>query len=417
MNKKFTTIKIEKLVAGGDGVGRLDGMVCFVPFAAPGDHLRIKIVRHNRRFKRGQIVEILSPGPGRRPPPCPLFKDCGGCTWLHLDEQVQTEAKQNILSAALSSTAVTFAPSDQSLGYRTTTRLHVEPNSNGPSCCLGFTRAKKKSLVDVHGCPILTPELDVCLAQLRQELLGYVPERSEVRLALSESGPVVLVATRSPLPPEFYTRASQLAPGSLAGVLVSLDGVCSPIAGSGEVCTSGVDGEPYRAPAGCFSQANRQINQLIAETVSDWIVQGGFSSALELFGGAGNLTVALARLVTKMAVSDLNPEACRAARQNLSRRGLGHVAVHTGDAIDLYRELSDKYELVILDPPRSGHLELARALAQGKQRAVLYISCNPATLARDLNELKGAGYKMTRAAGFDMFPQTAHIEAAVLMER
>jgi 23S rRNA (uracil1939-C5)-methyltransferase len=406
-------IEIEGLAAGGDGVGRIDGKACFVPFSAAGDRLQIRIVQENRSFLRAEIVDVQNPGPGRRAPTCPIFGICGGCAWLHVDEDSQIEAKQHILCRALGIEEVVVHPSPQKLGYRKIARLHFDPNQGW----LGFRKQKNKSVVDLQTCPILAPDLNQVIAPLKEILLPHVNGQAEIRLALGDNGPVVLLETNEPLPSIFYAEGSELVPHPFSGLLVSVDGFRTVVAGSGQVPITGIDGDPLHIPISSFGQANHGINSLLGQTVSGWIKEGRYGNIMELFAGAGNLTMILADSVRTVAIAEMDEAACHAARENLSIRGLKKVTVHHGDGLEIYRRFGDKFELVVMDPPRTGHRQLAASLAHGKQRAVLYVSCNPATLSRDVEELKKGGYKLTKALGFDMFPQTAHIEAAVLMER
>ncbi|MCP4600707.1 MAG: class I SAM-dependent RNA methyltransferase [Proteobacteria bacterium] len=424
-------VNIEALAAGGDGVGHLRGKVCFVPLTVPGDVVSVRISRENKNLFRAEIADILESSPARREPPCPLFGRCGGCQWLHVDENAQLGAKRQILYRALRTLGkeviesgsgdsfpregeTDFVPSPRQLGYRRLARLHFDSDNN----TLGFSRAGQRTLIDVTTCPILNPELNRCLELLREDLLSKVAGQADVRLASGIGGAVCLVESPGPLPSEFYSSAaSMVAKKLLTGVVASVDGVVSTIAGAADVMARGGDGEPLLEPTAGFGQANDGVNLLLGKTVADWIAESGFSNALELFAGAGNLTVAVAHQLEVTSTVEHSAEACRAARKNISNRKLKGVTIHSGDALEVYRELGDKHELVVLDPPRTGHRELARALADGKQRAVLYVSCNPATLSRDLEELVAGGYRLVRARGFDMFPQTAHIEAAVLMER
>ncbi|MCP4197931.1 MAG: class I SAM-dependent RNA methyltransferase [Proteobacteria bacterium] len=415
MKKKdqITITEIEGLAAGGDGVGRVNGKVCFVPYAVTGDELRVRIVQENRSLIRAEIVEITKRGPGRRDPACPIFGICGGCSWLHLDEDRQIEAKQRILSRALGMERIDFVPSPKKLGYRKIARLHFDAQCGG----LGFKIHKNKTIVDLTTCPILGGDLNRAITPLKNTLLPHVAGPAEIRIALGNNGPVVLLETDQPLPAAFYTAGSAMVPDPFAGMLVSVEGFRTVVAGTEGVVVAGIDGAPLDIPISSFGQANHGTNNLLGATVRDWIATGSYRRIMELFAGAGNITTIVADSVRTVATAETDGDACLAARENLTARGLKKVTVHHGDGLDIYRRLGDKFELVVLDPPRTGHRELAKSLARGKQRAVLYISCNPATLSRDVEELRKGGYKLTKALGFDMFPQTAHIEAAVLLER
>jgi 23S rRNA (uracil1939-C5)-methyltransferase len=228
---------------------------------------------------------------------------------------------------------------------------------------------------------------------------------------------VAILSSEPSLDERVYRAARQLSDHGFLGVFVNVGGNLSQISGPPGVYIEGPDGHPFHISPLSFGQANLGVNRLIGETIAEWIAPREFPSALELFGGASNHTLSLAPHVGRYRFSELDLSACKAAERNLSVRGLSHVAVEGGEALDIYRRWGSGVALVILNPPRQGHRRLCETLAKGNHRAVLYISCNPATLARDLEPLHKAGYHIEEAAGFDMFPQTPHVETAVLMTR
>lgn len=415
METALTRLGIDSLAAGGDGVGRVDGAVCFVPFTAPGDAALVRVTRRARDYLRAELVELERPGPSRREPPCPLAGRCGGCAWLHVEEAAQREAKASFLERALGRTAPPVRPSPLPLGYRRVARLHFEPGRGRGA--LGFVAARGRGTVDVEACPVVDPAIGRALEALRAELLAGVGSPAELRLAASRAGVAACVASARPLPASFYRAAERLVPGSLAAVTAEVDGVLAPIAGPGLVPVEGGDGEQLLVPPSGFGQANAEVNRELAGVVAGWAGQLACARGLELFAGAGNLTVALAPHVGALATGELDPAAVAAARENLAVRGLGRVAARSGDALALYGELGPGAGLVVLDPPRSGCAELARRIAAGRHDAVIYVSCDPATLGRDLRALGAGGFAVREAHGFDMFPQTAHVEAAVLLTR
>lgn len=407
-------VYIEDMAALGDGVARERGKICFVPYACPGDELRIRITQCKPKFERGEIVEILKPGPGRRSPPCPLFKSCGGCAWLHLTEQTQHAVKQKTLARALNSEAiaVSWIPSKESLGYRRLARLHYEPASR----ILGFMEPGNRRVVPIPHCPVLADELCDALPHL-QEMVQLLESPVEVRLALGQDGPVAAFHSDSSLSSDFYRRVEDLREKVFAGILVEVEGMVTTLYGISHVESLGFDGAPMVEPAVSFGQANHGINQELVKTVSSWTAERKYRHVLELFSGSGNLTIALAPQANQTTTVELDGEACRAARRNVEKRGIRKVTIICGDALETFQSLKQSYDLVVLDPPRTGHLELAKAISASATRAVLYVSCNPATLSRDVAELKSGGFHLVKAKGFDMFPQTPHIEAATLLER
>ncbi len=418
MPKPTLTIRIDDLAAGGDGVGRLSGKVCFVPRSVPGDVVEARTRKSNKKFSRLEIERVVEPGPGRIEPMCPHFEVCGGCQWQHIDYASQLQAKQRILLGALfgrddPGVDVQMVASPNPFFYRGIARLHGDANSGA----LGFMKRQGNEVVGVDECPILDMTLGKTLSLLKRTLTPLATGRFEARLAASTDGPGLAITGFDSLPQDVYETARGLVSSGFAGVVADLDGMVSLLAGKERLSTAGVDGEALVEPIHSFGQANSGVNLEMGRTVTDWVEAGRFKRAVELFSGAGNLSVGLAPRVSRLATVELDAPACDAAKQNVRNRGLEDVTVHRGDALELYRSLGAKAELVVLDPPRTGHHELARALAKGKHQAILYVSCNPATLSRDIKELAGAGYVLKAARGFDMFPQTSHIEAAVLLER
>lgn len=406
------TVRVESLAAGGDGVCRPGSKVCFVPFAVPGDLLEVRVVKDGRRSARASIEKIVEASPHRRVPACPVFGTCGGCAWMHVAYDRQLEAKREILARALGTDDLEIFPSPRELGYRALARLHWDPT--GPS--LGFMKEGARSVVDIESCPVLEPALSECLGPLAKTLLPGVGGSAEVRLSSGMGGVVAAVEVGRIPGPGFYDLAREMIPSVLAGIAVDAEGIRGDL-GDTRVVTAGPDGEEMAMPAGSFGQANRGVNDELTRTVASWVEEIDAGFVVELFAGAGNLSVLLAPRAGRLTTVELDERACGCASKNLAARGFAKVDVRRGEALEQYRLLAQKADVVVLDPPRTGHRDLARELSRGDHRRVIYVSCDPATLARDLALLGEGGYKPVRARGFDMFPQTPHVEAAVLLER
>jgi len=414
MKGRIESLRIDELAAGGDGVGRVNGKVCFVPLAAPGDLLRVEVVRENKGFSRARIVEVVERGPARRDPSCALFGECGGCAWMHIAEEVQLEAKRKILARALRLETVDVLASPEPLGYRENARLHwVAPEDQEP--VLGFAKRESHEVVDVRACPVLKPGLSARLGPIRDALHGLDNVQADIRLSFGQGQVAAAIEADIESLGPLVERLGRMVPDTLSGLAVLHDGQADVVAGTGEVESLGVDHEPLLAPAASFGQTNAGINRLLGETLAAWISPGEFRSAIELFSGNGNLTVLLARRVERMSSADLDPWACDAASRNLASRSLTNVKVRAGDALEIYLKRGLSRDLVVLDPPRTGAFDLAKVMAVADHKAILYVSCDPATLARDIGVLKTGGFKLQRVLGFDMFPQTAHLEAAALL--
>jgi 23S rRNA (uracil1939-C5)-methyltransferase len=373
----------------------------------------VRVLSRSKGFLRATLESVLEPGKGRRPSPCPLFEQCGGCSFLHLDETVQRQSKQGALARALKLPEIVLSSGSRCLEYRRLARLHYDPKVRA----VGFVAEQEQGVVETAQCPVLTARLCKTLPLLVPRLLAHVPQPAEVWIGEGEDGAAISIACAQPLPPAFYEAARAAVPESFSTVIAQVAGHTGVVAGDGTLRVIGADGEKMSLPAGGFGQANEEVNLLLGQRVASLLSGLGAKRGLELFSGAGNLTGVLASHIGKLDCVELDLRAVAAAKTNLRERGLVHVGVHGGEAFDGYRRLGKDRDIVILDPPRTGSIEVAQALCAGKPRRVLYISCDPATLARDLGPLRQEGYSIAYAEGFDMFPQTPHLEAVVLLER
>lgn len=375
-------VRIHGLAAGGDGVGRdSDGRVVFVPYTAPGDRVRVLVERRRQRYAHGSVLEILEPGAGRVAPRCEVFGRCGGCTWQHLDEATQLEAKAGIVRDALVrigglalEAPPAIHPSPRGYGYRGRTRVSVAGGR------LGFRRRRSRELCAVAHCPVLTPALDRELALLAAQ----APDR-DGEWELSAAGDT--------------TRAVDLARRQ------------------GPRLVYQVGPEHIAVSPGVFAQANALLLELLCGRVVACAGEG--QRAVELHAGAGLFTLPLARRFGELVAVEGHDAAAADLARNLSEAGLRKVDVRLASVADALRELAGAApDVLVLDPPRSG-LPPGGAvdLATVAPRRIVYLSCDPATQARDLRTLCEAGYALRSVEAFDLFPQTPHVEVLATLER
>jgi 23S rRNA (uracil1939-C5)-methyltransferase len=378
-------LEVERLAAGGDGVARApDGRVVFVAGAAPGDRVRARVVAERRSLLRAEVLAVIRAAPCRVEPPCPVFGACGGCAWQHLSADAQLAAKRDILADAVRRIAhldvpegFAFHASPRGYGYRSRARLLVLGGR------VGYRERGSRALCATDRCPILVPALEAALAALA----ARPPDRDgELELAVGDDGEVRV----TPLP-----------------------------ARRGETLRLRAGGEDVelRVSPGGFVQANAALRDTLARGVHE--AAGSGACALELHAGAGFLTAGLARRFVRLTAVESHPTAVRDLRANVRRAGLSGVTVVRAEAEAFLAGFSgDRPDAVVLDPPRTG---LARggaaALAALGAPRLVYLSCDPATLARDLRALVDAGYRLDSLAGFDLFPQTPHVEAVAVLER
>jgi len=374
-------VRIDALAAGGDGVGRApDGRVVFVPLSAPGDRVSVRIRQERARFLRGRVEKLLEPGSARSDPLCSVFGCCGGCAWQHVRYEVQREAKSKILGDALARIGgferggpIPVVASPSRYAYRGRTRVHVEAGR------VGYRRRGSHALCPVSSCPVLVPELDSCLRGLAAQ-----PPRRDGEWELA-----------------FGSGQARLVPLASRG---------------GERLFLEVGGERVGFSPGVFVQSNALLLETLVERVT--ALAGSGALALELFAGAGFLTLQLARCFERVVALEASAAAVRDLRANLRGAGLGDVEVHERRvelSADLFRRLTP--DVVVLDPPRTGlPAGAVAALADVAARRIVYLSCDPATLARDLAGFRERGYRLRRVEGFDLFPQTPHVEALAVLE-
>jgi 23S rRNA (uracil1939-C5)-methyltransferase len=378
-------VVIERLASGGDGVGRLgDGRTLFVPLSAPGDRLRVRVTQRRARHARGEAVEILEPGPARRAPRCPLFGRCGGCSWQHLDYAAQLEAKRTIVIDAIERIGglsppgtVEIVGSPDEYGYRTRARVVAAGGK------VGFRRGRSHEIEATLRCPVLAPALDARLGEaagLGQAAAAPV----EIELALGDDGAV-----------------------RVAGVDET---------GSADAVELVVGDERLRISPGVFAQSNGSLLGPLCDAVASGTGSG--LRAVELYAGAGLFTLGLSRRFERVLAIEANPRATRDLAFNLERaQALDRVEIRTAPVERSLRELREaRPELVLLDPPRTGLPTAAReALAALGADRIVYVSCDPATLARDLRALCAQGHVLRSLRAFDLFPQTHHVEAVAVL--
>jgi 23S rRNA (uracil1939-C5)-methyltransferase len=379
--------QVERLADGGEGVAHApDGRVVFVAGAAPGDRVRVRVVEEHPKWLRGEIDAIEAPGPGRVQPRCPLFGRCGGCAWQHLDYATQLTAKADILRDALVRIGGLALPGEADVvasppyGYRGRARVGVARG------VVGFRRLRSHTLEPAAACPVLVPELERALAALA----AAPPARDgEIELCAGDDG-----------------RVRAWGPGGL-------------LHGDTQLA---IDAGPARIAVspGVFFQGNARVRGALLAAVLEAAGRG--RRALDLCAGAGFFTFALAARFGEVLAVESSPPAARDLRRNLAASGARNVQV---ECTPLERFLAGAAardfaaDAIVVDPPRTG---LGAALAQDLAAAagaarVVYVSCAPATLARDLAVLAAQGLGLRSVRGFDLFPQTAHVEAIAVLER
>lgn len=414
-------LRVKSLALGGEGVAHLEAenghRAVFLPATAPGDLVDAD-VDLSRKPARGRVLRLIEPSNDRVEPPCPEIGLCGGCDFMHIRPDGQAKAHAEMVHDALSRVIGELPPITTHLAPRTEryrTRARLALHANGSRAVVGYRPPRSHRAHDIADCLVLDERLTVVLGLLR-ELLAKEKGEGEASIALgADERPVIELRWRGDLRGELFAVFDDLVSrGVLAGVDIWMGEVKKPARiGNPSALTIGGDGEPLLIPSGGFAQAQPELSRRLAERALALLEPDG-EDVLELFSGSGNFTVALARVARSVTAVESDADAAEAARSNLRARGL-EAKVVTADA-DAF-EIPAKARRILLDPPRAGASGASRLIAASRARRVVYASCDPGTLARDLHTLTAARFRLTEISTFEMFPHTSHVETLVALER
>ncbi|MFY9711379.1 MAG: 23S rRNA (uracil(1939)-C(5))-methyltransferase RlmD [Candidatus Cybelea sp.] len=435
-------IEFTDVLANGQGVGRAEALVvfCFGPLA--GERARVRIETRKRSYAVGEMLELLRESPDRATPFCPVFGTCGGCQLQHLAYDAQLRWKQSVVRNALmrigglGEVAVgETIGMEQPRAYRNKMALVVEPGE--AQATLGFYRQRSHEIVPIDACPVVTPRLDALLGELLQAraqpggaALLRQARHLVARAARAADRAVLSVTTARPIDDGEQLAASLLPDlPSAAGLSNSFDLHSGnailgrhhrDLAGEPEVEET-VGGVRYRISAGSFFQINVEVLERIFAFMRPWLAQPG--RVVDLYCGAGTFALYFARHGWEVYGIEESPRAVAEADANARLNALAdRASFETGRVEELTRaprvaKILQESDAVFLDPPRKGSEEaVLRAIADARVGKVWYLSCDAATLARDLKFLAAKGYRLDGVQPFDMFPQTGHVETLVRLE-
>ncbi len=420
-NKK--TIKIDNLTYGGDGIGRLDGKAVFVPYGAPGDSVTVKFIKEKKSFAIAELIEVTEPSELRTEPACPVFGECGGCQWQHITYETQLKAKAELFTETLKRLAEVEFPeppkliaSPKVLNYRNRVKIHKK----GPKW--GFFKAKSHKIVDIDNCPLLDPAINKVFAAIRA---SEFPETLHtLDIALDETTGECIAAFYLKKNRDFDWEGLLTKTKGLKGIelwkkdpnttrkkqLTTFGDTVLSYKVAGATIFSGVT---------TFMQANPEQNKAIVDEVLRFAGLGEIKDAkkpiviADLFCGAGNLTLPMGLRADEVFGIDIESEAVNFAKKGAKLLNLPSVKFRS-DSAEKSKVLENvSPSVVVLDPPRSGCPEAIKKMIKALPEKVIYISCAPPTLARDIKLLINEGYIPTRATVLDLFPQTYHIESIV----
>lgn len=411
---------VVSLAFGGNGIVRQDGMVIFIPFTAPGDVVKARIVQLKKNHAVAELVEVLNPSPDRIRPRCPYFGSCGGCQLQHLNSSAQlTYKRQAIIDALQRVGGITNAmdvrvePADPVWFYRKHVLLHLRWDHGGLK--IGYVGVDNQTVLEIRECPIFTEQAPEVFADLRKTITQLnLPPQIDGKATLIKSGNCFIADLH--FERDFKWREPELGP-LWQGVRISSPRKEMVYGSVVHEITFGSIG--MQITPGVFLQNHPSQSAKIYQAIADKIGKGASGNILDVYCGIGILTLALAQYGMTVAGIESNPRSIELARENAYLNGISHADFYTGQAEDLLPKLLEHYRphTVIVNPPRTGLDErVVTELLQSDTKQVFYVSCMPATLARDLKRLSEK-YHLAECCGFDMFPQTAHVETLVRLEK
>ena len=423
--KNEITLEIGSLSYGPYGVGRFDGKAVMVPKTAPGDLVAARIVASKARYAIGEALRVIEPSPLRQMPPCPFVNECGGCPWQHIRYDAQLKAKQQNVENALRRIGKLdgfelrpIIASPQEYRYRRRIRLQCDRAGK-----LGYFRPASHEVIEIDDCLIADGKLTGFIAPLRRWVhdLATVMEFVEI-VAGDETGQVVVVGkTGGNFVPRDEGACESMfdKAGSISG-LVLYGPNWRKTWNQAAISAIVEHGISMEVDADVFTQINAEGNQKILDEL---LAAGEFQSqdrVLELYSGAGNFTLSIARRVSEVVAVEGSRLSIQNGKLSAQRNGLENirwVCSAVPAALSHLKQRRKTFTRLVLDPPRAGAEGLEAELASFGADKLLYVSCDPATLARDLGALANHGYQLRMVQPIDLFPHSFHVESLALMTR
>ncbi len=425
---------IDSLSHDGRGVAHVDGKATFILGALPGEEVSFKYSLRRRNLDEGVVDEVLRPSPERVTPRCDRFGVCGGCTLQHLDPKAQVRAKQQTLLDSLTriggvepDRVLEPLTADNPWGYRRKARLGAKLVHKKGRVLVGFRERGAAFITDLERCEILYPPVGERLADLG-ELISRLSIRDQIpqiELAAAEDACVLVFRILQPLTSEDRRILNAFGRDNCLYIYTQEGGPKTIKALNEAPQELAYDlpeyGVKIRFLPTDFTQVNFELNRLMVQRAMELLDPQPEERVLDLFCGLGNFTLPISTLAAEVVGVEGDAGLVRRARENATLNDRDNARFFTADLFgDLSKEpwLRDRYQKALLDPPRSGAAEVLEHLPRCGVERILYVSCYPATLARDAGELvKRRGYRLSAAGVMDMFPHTAHLESIAVFDR
>ncbi|EMW0827480.1 23S rRNA (uracil(1939)-C(5))-methyltransferase RlmD [Klebsiella aerogenes] len=418
--RQIITVTVNDLDPFGQGVARHQGKALFIPGLLPQEQAEVVLVEDKKQYARAQVKRRLNDSPQRVAPRCPHFGVCGGCQQQHASIELQQQSKRAALSRLMKRDVDDIIAAEP-WGYRRRARLSLNYQPKTQQLQMGFRKANSSEIIDVVQCPVLVPQLEALLPAVRECLTSLQSQRQlgHVELVQADNGPLMVLR---------HTAALTAADKEKLERFSQTHGLSLYLAPQSEILEHIRGDEPWYTSDGLrlvfsprdFIQVNDGVNQKMVRTALAWLDIQPQDRVLDLFCGMGNFTLPLAKAAASVVGVEGVPALVAKGRENAALNGLQNVTFfHENLEEDVTRQAWAKhgFDKILLDPARAGAPGVMAHIIKLAPRRVVYVSCNPATLARDSEALLQAGYRIQRLAMLDMFPHTGHLESIVLFER
>ncbi|MBS9433607.1 23S rRNA (uracil(1939)-C(5))-methyltransferase RlmD [Photorhabdus hainanensis] len=427
VNRHIITVTADNLDAQGQGVARHQGKTIFVAGLLPGEQAQVQLTEEKRQFAKAKLVKRLSDSPYRVNPRCPHFGVCGGCQQQHVALDLQRESKASVLEHLIRrETGVTVSAKPVILGpeygYRRRARLGLHYQVKQRQLVMGFRQNQSNELVAIKECPVLRPELEQLLLPLSQCLnnLKAVKRLGHVELVLADNGPLIILRHLDPLKQEDKEKLCTFSVQHNVAVYLAAD--------EASLESLNQPPEPWYQVGGLklvfsprdFIQVNDQVNQQMVAQAIEWLDLQPNDRVLDLFCGMGNFTLPIGRVVQSVVGVEGVATLVANGQYNARLNNLDNISFcHENLETDIHQQPWAKlgFNKVLLDPARAGAAGVMSHIVALAPEKVVYVSCNPTTLARDSKILLEAGYQIISVRMLDMFPHTGHLESMALFSR
>ncbi|KLN64387.1 23S rRNA (uracil(1939)-C(5))-methyltransferase RlmD [Vibrio sp. VPAP30] len=426
LNTKHQSLTIEKLDHHGAGMAYQNKKPIFIEGALPGEQVLAQLTESKSKFARARLIKIQKISEQRIEPFCKHYAECGGCNMQHLSIEAQQEYKQQTLSQLMSkfagqSVALDAPVMGDERSYRRRARVSIKLNKKTRELEFGFRKKQSKDIVNVTHCPVLDTELDSLLAPLYQLLKGFSNQEDigHIELVKGDNAKVIVLRHLKALKEGEQQALEEFACQNQASLYLmpETDQLNHVLGESAHYLEAGVT-IPFEPNN--FIQVNQKVNQAMVEQALSWLELSEKDRVLDLFCGLGNFSLPMAKQVASVIGVEGVEAMVEKATSNAQINGISNIAFYQAN---LEQDMSgqpwavEKFDKILLDPARAGASGIVEQLSALGASRVVYVSCNPATLARDSQSLLDQGYKLEKLAMLDMFPHTSHLESMALFAK